>query len=142
MNSPSPPAPRAPLEIGGQEAGSLNEGSILKTHRLNYGLIFLLLGSNTLNLGGRLRPYLNDAREMFGFLDPSRPPPLSLSHSRNLSVLSSRFGQPPSLPLRYGDTHPRHLGFGVFRAVPWWFRELIANKSEILNHKTPRRQRV
>ena len=27
------------------------------------------------------------------------PPPLSLSHSRNLSVLSSRFDQPTSLPL-------------------------------------------
>ena len=33
------------------------------------------------------------------FLDFWTPPPLSLSHSRNLSVLSSRFDQPPSLPL-------------------------------------------
>ena len=42
--------------------------------------------------------YLNDVRKIFGFLDPL-PPTLSLSHSRYLSVLSSRFDQPPSLPL-------------------------------------------
>ena len=40
--------------------------------------------------------YLNDVRKLFVFLDPL--PPLSLSHSRNLSVLWSRFDQPPSLP--------------------------------------------
>ena len=41
-------------------------------------------------------PYLNDVRKISGTFDPLPPPPLSLSHSRNLSVLSSAFGVPPS----------------------------------------------
>ena len=47
--------------------------------------------------------YLNDVRKFFGFLDPL--PPLLLSHSRNLSALSSRFDQPPSLFLS-AEYHP------------------------------------
>ena len=50
------------------------------------------------------------------FWTPSSP--LSLSHSRNLSILSSRFDQPvPSPQCR------RHLSIAPYRSKPSWFRQ-------------------
>ena len=64
-------------------------------------------------------PYLSGVRRYTKWSDFCTPPPLSPSHSRNLSVLSSSFPSPsPSVRTSYKDG-PKGTGCAYGRWSPW-----------------------